>query len=85
MNIIIFPGDGVDAASDALKKLGAVEPIKPGHRSSWAFAGYKGNHHSKSWVSQIYRPRYQGPAMMSDMINTPASDMGINLIFMTFS
>lgn len=69
-------GEGVSAASSALKRLGAVEPINPGHGCSWAFAGYKGNHRDKSWVSQIYRPRYQGPAMISDTINTPAADMG---------
>ena len=79
MNLIFqapFSGDGVDAASSALKKLGAIEPINPGYGASWAFAGYKGDHQNKSWVSQIYRPRYQGPAMISDMVNTPASDMG---------
>ncbi|XP_057306663.1 catenin alpha-2-like isoform X2 [Hydractinia symbiolongicarpus] len=73
-------GEGVSAANSALKRLGAVEPINPGHGCSWAFAGYKGNHRDKSWVSQIYRPRYQGPAMISDTINTPAADMGKILV-----
>jgi hypothetical protein len=59
-----------------LKQFGVHEPIDVGYGASWAFVGYKGNHSSKQWVSEVTRPRYQGPAMLSDMINTPAADMG---------
>ena len=68
-------------ARQALKRLGAVEPINPGPRSSWAFAGFSGDHENKDWISQVSRPRRQGPAMISDMINTPAADMGNKCFF----
>ena len=69
-------GKGVEMAADSLKNLGAVEPFNPGYRNAWAFAGYKGNYTSKLWVSQVSRPRFEGPCNLSDMINTPAADMG---------
>ena len=70
-------GKGAEKAEAALKKLGAVEPMDPGYKGSWAFAGFKGAHHTKNWVTQVSRPRYHGPAMVADMINTPAADQGI--------
>ena len=72
-----FLGKGVEKAEAALKKLGAVEPMDPGFKGSWAFAGFKGAHHTKNWVTQVTRPRYHGPAMVADMINTPAADQGM--------
>lgn len=75
-----FLGSGVEKAEAALKKLGAVEPVDPGYKGSWAFAGFKGAHHTKNWVTQVARPRYHGPAMVADMIDTPAADQG-NLVF----
>lgn len=74
----MFKGDAVKLAADALRALGAYEPIDPGYSSSWSFAGYKGDYDNKEWVSQVTRPRYQGPSMISDMINTPAADMGMS-------
>ena len=71
-----YTGKGIEKAEGALKKLGAVEPLDPGHKGSWAFAGFKGPHHTKNWVTQVTRPRYHGPAMVADMINTPAADQG---------
>ena len=72
----ILLGKGVEKAEAALKRLGAVEPVDPGPKGSWAFAGFKGAHHTKNWVTQVTRPRYHGPAMISDLINTPAFDQG---------
>ncbi|XP_066916590.1 catenin alpha-2-like [Clytia hemisphaerica] len=68
-------GDGIKAAAEALKRFGAKDVDAP-YGASWAFAGYKGDHENKGWVTEVARPRYQGPAMISDMINTPAADMG---------
>ena len=58
-----------------MKRFGAKDIDAP-YGASWAFAGYKGEHENKGWVTEVARPRYQGPAMISDMINTPAADMG---------
>ena len=75
----MFLGSGVEKAEAALKKLGAVEPVDPGYKGSWAFAGFKGAHHTKNWVTQVARPRYHGPAMVADMIDTPAADQGTSV------
>lgn len=72
----MFLGKGALAAVEALKKLGVKEEVIIEYGASWTFAGFKGDHFTKEWVAEVTRPRYQGPAMISNMINTPAVDKG---------
>lgn len=74
-------GEGAQAAEESLKRLGAKEDVNIGYGASWAFAGFKGDHSSKEWVAEVTRPRYQGPSMISNMINTPAADKGFSISF----
>lgn len=59
-----------------MKRLGVKEDVNIEHGASWAFVGLKGDHYSKEWVAEVSRPRYEGPSMISNMINTPAADKG---------
>ena len=74
---IMLLGEGILAAAESLKRLGAKEDVNIEYGASWAFAGFKGDHSSKDWVAEVTRPHYQGPAMISNMINTPAADKGM--------
>ena len=73
---VIPSGNGIMAASNVLKSLGAVEPIKLGPHDTWAFAGYKGGYKIKSWVAQSSVPSHKGPAVISNLINSPAAEIG---------
>ena len=55
----------VDDAADALKSLGATEPLNPGYRGSWLLAGYKGTGKKPSWIKQASSPRYLGPTYLA--------------------
>lgn len=52
------------AAFDALKRLGATDPILTGYRVSYALAGYSGIN-KPSWVTQQQADRGQGPSEIS--------------------
>lgn len=47
----------VDDAVDALRSLGATEPLKPGFRKSWLLVGYKGTGERPAWITQRWKPR----------------------------
>lgn len=55
----------VDDAADALKSLGATEPLNPGYRGSWLLVGYKGTGEKPSWIRQASNPRYFGPTYLA--------------------
>lgn len=57
----VYVGD----AADALKSLGATEPLNPGYRGSWLLVGYKGTGEKPSWVRQASKKRYFGPASVA--------------------
>ena len=54
----------VSAAFDALKRLGAIDPILPDHRGSYALAGYSGIN-KPSWVTQQQAKNGRGPSEIS--------------------
>lgn len=56
----VFVGD----AADALRSLGATEPLNPGYRGSWVLVGYKGTGDKPSWVRQAWKERYLGPTYL---------------------
>ena len=51
-------------AIDALKRLGAVEPLQTDFRASFAFAGYGGGS-KPPWVAQQSASRARGPSELS--------------------
>ncbi|KAJ7388372.1 hypothetical protein OS493_038047 [Desmophyllum pertusum] len=53
-----------DSAIDALKRLGAKDPIKPEYRGSFAFVGYSGVK-QPTWITQQWRGDGQGPSEIS--------------------
>ncbi|KAJ7323452.1 hypothetical protein OS493_031652 [Desmophyllum pertusum] len=53
-----------DSAIDALKRLGAIDPIKPEYRGSYAFVGYA-RVKKPSWIAQQWRGRGKGPSEVS--------------------
>ena len=55
------------AALDALKRLGAVEPIILEFRSSFALAGFAGSS-LPLWVKQAQKKRGQGPSELTTKI-----------------
>ena len=55
----------VDDAVDALKSLGATEPLNPGYRASWILLGFKGTGERPSWIKQAWNQRYFGPTYLS--------------------
>ena len=57
----VYVGD----AADALKSLGATEPLNPGYRGSWVLVGYKGTGEKPSWVRQAWKGRYLGPTIVA--------------------
>ena len=50
-----------EPAVDALKRLGATDPIYYGHRESFAFVGYAGNN-KPPWISQKQNRNGWGPS-----------------------
>lgn len=57
----VYVGD----AADALKSLGATEPLNPGYRGSWVLVGYKGAREKPAWVRQAWKKRYFGPTYVA--------------------
>lgn len=57
----VYVGD----AADALKSLGATEPLNPGYRGSWVLVGYKGTGEKPAWVRQAQKERYLGPTIVA--------------------
>ena len=55
------------AALDALKRLGAMEPIIMGYRGSFALAGYTGSN-LPSWIKQAQNKRGEGPSELTATI-----------------
>lgn len=55
----------MDDAADALKNLGATEPVNPGYRGSWVLVGYKGTGEKPAWVRQAWKERYTGPTYIA--------------------
>ena len=51
------------AAADALKRLGATDPILSEYRSSFAFIGYAGEN-KPSWIAQEQEKRAEGASMI---------------------
>lgn len=58
----------VDDAADALRSLGAKEPLKPTHRASWLLVGYKGTGERPSWIRQAWKPKAKGPSSVSVVV-----------------
>ena len=57
-------------AIDALKRLGATDPVQPGWRGSFALAGYAGVN-KPPWITQKRANKGQGPSEFS--LNIPLS------------
>ena len=57
----------VNAAIDALKRLGATDPISKGYRGSFALIGYSGAV-KPSWVESGQADREKGPTELSKAI-----------------
>ena len=55
----------VDDAANALKSLGATNPLNPGYRGSWLLVGYKGTGEKPSWIRQEQQARSLGPSYMT--------------------
>ena len=55
----------VDDAANALKSLGATNPLNPGHHGSWLLVGYKGTGEKPSWIRQEQQAQSLGPSYMT--------------------
>ena len=55
----------VDDAANALKSLGATNPLNPRFRGSWLLVGYKGNGEKPSWIRQEQQARSFGPCYIT--------------------
>ena len=58
-------GRFVDDAANALKSLGATEPLNPGYRGSWLLVGYKGTGEKPSWIRQEEQAQFFGPSFIT--------------------
>lgn len=67
-------------AKEALYDLGASGNVHPGFHGSWAFVGYTGPAPVK-WAKVISQPRYQGPAVIQEMITSPSAEAEISKLF----
>lgn len=56
------------AANDALRRLGASDPILLEYRSSYALIGYAGSE-KVHWISQAQNNRKNGPSVISVTID----------------
>ena len=66
-------------AIDALKRLGATDPIAPDQRRSFAFAGYAGAN-KPQWITQRRADRGQGPSEIFPNIALSAGVFGYRLV-----
>ena len=57
-------GSFVDDAANALKSLGATEPLNPDYRGSWLL-GYKGTGEKPSWIRQEEQAQFFGPSFIT--------------------
>jgi len=55
----------VDDAADALKSVGAIEPLNPGLRGSWLLVGYRGTGEKPLWIRQASNPPKSGPTYLA--------------------
>ena len=71
-------GNNVAAAAPALERLGAEGPFDPGYHGSFAFSGCTGPT-PRFYTKAEIRPRYYGPAIVAQLIPTPAAQKGLLL------
>lgn len=64
-------------AKEALYEIGATGNVHPGFHGSWAFVGYTGPEQVK-WAKNISQPRYQGPAVIEEMLTSPSAEEEIS-------
>ena len=62
----------VSPAIDALKRLGASDPVLPDFRGSFALVGYAGDT-KPSWVTQDRQKNGQGPSVATMKILLPST------------
>ena len=72
----IFLGNNVATAIPALERLGAQGPFDPGYHGSYAFSGCTGTA-PRFYTKAEVRPRYHGPAIVAQLIPTPAAQKGL--------
>ena len=68
----------VGPALNALKRVGATDPILVDFRGSFALIG-SADSHKPAWIAQDQHPRYKGPSMISRRIPLPPSAYVIHL------
>ena len=61
-------------AIDALKRMGATDPVQPGWRGSFALAGYAGVN-KPQWITQKRANKGQGPSEFSLTIPLSAGEL----------
>ena len=71
-----FSGNNVATAAPALERLGAQGPFDPGYHGSYAFSGCTGSA-PRFYTKAEVRPRYHGPAIVAQLIPTPAAQKGL--------
>ena len=71
-------GNNVAAAAPAFERLGAEGPFDPGYHGSFAFSGCTGPT-PRFYTKAEIRPRYYGPAIVAQLIPTPAAQKGLFL------
>ncbi|XP_020626915.1 catenin alpha-2-like [Orbicella faveolata] len=69
-------GNNVATAAPALERLGAQGPFDPGYHGSYAFSGCTGPA-PRFYTKAEIRPRYHGPAIVAQLIPTPAAQKGV--------
>ena len=57
-------------AYDALKKVGAQNPLKGNYRSSYALLGWSGPD-TPNFITQVQNERAKGPSIISKVITFP--------------
>ncbi|XP_031564401.1 catenin alpha-2-like [Actinia tenebrosa] len=68
-------GNNAIVAGKAFEKIGFTGDLDPGYKGSFAFAGCTGPK-KRYWSSAEIRPRYRGPAIVAQIIPTPAAQAG---------
>ena len=73
---VCVSGNNVGAAVPALERVGAQGPFDPGYHGSYAFSGCTGPA-PRFYTRAEVRPRYHGPAIVAQLIPTPAAQKGL--------
>ena len=73
--LVACSGNNVGAAAPALEYLGAEGPFDAGYHGSYAFSGCTGSA-PRYYTRTEVRPRYHGPAIVAQIISTPAAQKG---------